>query len=67
MNSDDEERSKSKFYYSTEHFICPVPKRNEVSVPRSAMESPTSQEQFRASNFTPIVEIHNNEIDLSNT
>ena len=67
MNSDGEERNESEFYCPTEHFTCPVPRRNEVSSPRSAMESPTSQEQFRANNFTPTVEIRNHEVDLSIT
>ena len=46
MNSDDE-HSESESYYPTEHFTFAVPKRKEVLAPRSAMESPTSPEQFR--------------------
>ena len=46
MNSDDE-HSESEFYYATEHFTFAAPKRKEVLAPRSAMESPTSPEQFR--------------------
>ena len=45
MNSDDE-HSESELYY-TKHFTLAVPKRKEVLAPRSAMESPTSPEQFR--------------------
>ena len=46
MNSDDE-HSESEFYYPSEHFTFAVPKRKEVLAPRSAMECPTSPEQFR--------------------
>jgi hypothetical protein len=39
MYSDHSYHSENEFYYLTEHFTFPVPKRNEVLGPRNAMRS----------------------------